>query len=370
MRVVGKSSTSIVKTFAVVVGNLKKADGTTAFSTTEAGSYQTEIEKDTEIKGAKGIAFCLLNFPQDDQIKSVIKALKNGLNPRTTRDFVRGLPEGDFQLLKLGFGVLNKDSTEEDLIEELNKAPEWKKYVKEVLNKSDPLDKWEAAPIEVNIVKGANLLLTQPLAIDIVMERRQKAALLQQAMRTRLVAPIGIVAGPWPGMTGGANLNPEYPIEMRGAGQVISSMRAGWFPYAIGTLATPTQWQPVSDVVFLSAQLNNSYKELTKLLMNQKTPVVLDPTTDKEVQDLITKLKDAELEVKKRRDTLSKYNEMISTGNAADLDELGGKNIGKVEDRIKKIDDAVETYNRVQQKRHKTEMKIFRVISALSMRLA
>jgi hypothetical protein len=151
---------------------------------------------------------------------------------------------------------------------------------------------------------------------------------------------------------------------------MLASMKAGFFPFAIGTGISPSQWRPVGDVAFISGQLKMAYNSLVERLekmtgKSSNSPrFALSNEVQEKVDDAIKNLETAEKEVKERRDELTKYNEMISSGQS----KVGPFTPAKVltPDSIKK---SVELYNEAQKNRHRYEMKVFRVISTLGLKL-
>jgi hypothetical protein len=165
-------------------------------------------------------------------------------------------------------------------------------------------------------------------------------------------------------MAGGSKLDDTMPIEMRGAGQMFSSMRAGsplgLMGYAIGSPLN-SQFSPMDNSLFISSQLSMAYENLKRNIERKtNSDKVLSDDVQKQVTNSIKALKDAENEVKENRDRLTKFNEMISTGQASVTKD------DRVEpDDLKK---SVDLYNASQQNRHKLEMRVLRVIRTLGLK--
>ena len=221
--------------------------------------------------------------------------------------------------------------------------------------------------IEVNPSVGLNLLLANPMVAAVVMEQRKRQSELAYA---RVAQPANIFGMPIPFnghqvsvqlMRGGNqdNLNPEFPIEMRGSGYAIAHMRGGQFPLMLGTLGSPTSWRPVSDSSFISASLKAALASLEQSLKSKKSDLQQDTKT--QITGLITALEAAEKAVKDKRDQLNNYNNAIAAGNTRNIEDRKGDSAIKTEE----ITATVEAYNNAMKSRQKIENKLFRVVIAL-----
>jgi len=218
--------------------------------------------------------------------------------------------------------------------------------------------------IEVNPNHGLNLLLANPMVAAVVMEQRKRQSELAYA---RVAQPAPMFGAPFPFngpqvsvqlMRGGqlsADLDPHYPIEMRGAGYAMAQMRGGQLPLMLGTVSSPTSWRPVSDSSFISASLKAALASLEQSLHSKDAS--LADATKTQVNKLITDLEAAEKAVKDSRDKLNTFNNAIASGNANVKDQ---KNIDEGT-----ITRTVEAYNMAMKSRQKLENKLFRVVIAL-----
>jgi len=221
-------------------------------------------------------------------------------------------------------------------------------------------------PPSVNTTAGLNLLLANPLVATVVMQQRKKQT---QAALARPVLASG--AGPFgpfgagPGglsirMFGGASealasidpLNYD-PIEMRGAGPMLASMRGG--NYVIGTTSSPTQWRPIDDNSFISASLSAAIKQLQASAAQQGSK--LEAAVEQNVNALILALQNAEKAVKDERNKINDMNNAIASGSA--------KHMPGVDTTAGDIQRAADAYNNAMKNRQKIENKLFRVVIAL-----
>lgn len=223
--------------------------------------------------------------------------------------------------------------------------------------------------IEVNPNNGLNLLLANPMVAAVVMEQRKRQSELALARVAHSApmfgAPFGAPFGAFNGpqisvqlMKGGQlpnDLNPEFPIEMRGAGYAMAQMRGGQLPLMLGTISSPTSWRPVSDSSFISASLKAALASLEQSLTAKGA--TLADATKTQVAKLITDLEAAEKAVKESRDELNTFNNAIASGNANVKDQ---KNIDSTT-----VTRTVEAYNMAMKSRQKLENKLFRVVIAL-----
>jgi hypothetical protein len=223
--------------------------------------------------------------------------------------------------------------------------------------------KFEAQTLDVNPNHGLNLLLANPMVAAVVMEQRKRQSELAYA---RVAQPANMFGAPFPFngpsvsvqlMRGGqqSDLNPDFPIEMRGAGYAIAQMRGGQLPLMLGTVASPTSWRPVSDGSFISASLKAALASLEQSLSSKGA--TLADATKTQVSALIQQLEDAEKAVKNSRNELNTFNNAIASGNANVKDQ---KNID-----ASTITRTVEAYNMAMKSRQKLENKLFRVVIAL-----
>ena len=192
------------------------------------------------------------------------------------------------------------------------------------------------------------------------MQNRATQNKLSAARVTNLVpGPFGALpVGALLAMSGGGELDPLMPIDMRGAGPVIASMKAGFFPFAIGTAAYPTQWRPVSDTTFLSQALSDSFDHLRNTLSNTKG-VTLSNSTVTQVQAVMKKLEKSEEDVKEQRENINQFNNLLASGKA----------VAKGTVDYAKIKATVDRYNESLKAQNKYETKILRVIATLGARL-
>jgi hypothetical protein len=213
----------------------------------------------------------------------------------------------------------------------------------------------------INPTNGLHLLLANPMVSAVVMAQRR---LQTAAAAARVIpAPAGF---PFGGMNpgglnitvsqrGGAELDPAYPIEMRGGGQMIAAMKGGFGPFFLGTASSPTSWRPVDDNSFISIALEQALASLKATLAGTGTK--LDSATDSTVARLIKDLKDAEEAVKKNRDALNDMNKAIASGEA-NFKGVSTVNMGVVQK-------TADAYNQSMKMRQKLENKLFRVVIAL-----
>ena len=213
----------------------------------------------------------------------------------------------------------------------------------------------------VNNVKGLNLLLANPMLAQVVMEKRKRDTELAKARLSSVNS--GVLGLPLPllgpnsvlvqlGQRGGAQLNPLYPIEMRGAGRIFAEMRggAGW---VIGTTLSPTAFRPLSDESFISNSLEVALNNLVQTLKQKGS--TLEATTETNVRTLVEQLRSKEAEVRKRRDELNTMSQILGSQNTKP-----GASVNETD-----IKDTIEAYNQSNTSRQKLENKLFRVIIAL-----
>jgi len=301
-----------------------------------------------------------------------MQKLFSTVKPTDVKSFVELLPSGERQMLRESILYAGKktyaDVPLSELVEKLKKS----KALVEFLRGQSTQVLWTAPQIDVNPYDGLNLLLLQPSITQVVMEKRKKDAELMLARATPLVSGVMGPVGPEvflrlsSSMSGGANLDPSIPIDMRGAGPIIASMKAGFFNgLAIGTGNSPTQWRPVSDVIFISGQLRAAYNTLLsrieKITGREK---VLSKDVNDHVKSVIDKLEQAEKDVKETRDQLTKYNEIIASGQSS----LSKNSRNGLVD-LTNLKQSVKLYNDAQTLRNRYEQKIFRVISTLGLKL-
>lgn len=259
----------------------------------------------------------------------------------------------------------NGETLDKGSFEEFYEYLKGKKYLVQYFkNINTGTSTWKDPGIDVNTA-GLHLLLLQPYMTDVVMQRRKVIAERSMANLTRLKTTLVLPPGFIP-MAGGSKLDDTMPIEMRGAGQMFSSMRAGslgLMGYAIGSPLN-SQFSPMDNSLFISSQLSMAYENLKRNIekITKRTDILSDDV-QRQVTDSIKALKNAENEVKENRDRLTKFNEMISTGQAS-FGSLGPTD--KVaKDDLKK---SVDLYNASQQNRHKLEMRVLRVIKTLGLK--
>lgn len=219
---------------------------------------------------------------------------------------------------------------------------------------------------DVNPINGLSLMLVNPdMARAILSERKKKHQMMvaRPAVRGALLGgPFGVMG---PGVTlrisggnpedktfrGGA-MNPpnfNYPIEMRGAGYDMG-MSGG------NVLLGP--WRQPSDDFFIAEQLETAISKLkASLKANSKT---LDTTTEASITNLITLLKDAENNVKAKRDELNLATSAINSGSMMPMSDASGA-VNQTN-----ITDLAGQYNDAMANRQKLENKLFRVVIALN----
>ena len=142
-------------------------------------------------------------------------------------------------------------------------------------------------------------------------------------------------------LKGGASLDPNMPIEMRGRGSAVygSAIKGGDY----------NNWQVVGKNAFISDKLDFALQTAIKRLGNS-----LAETAKVGIQDLINRLRRAETEAKEAAEnlkTMVKASQTGTVGNIADIDEL------------KK---AADEYNARIGKVAKVEGKLGRVLMSLS----
>lgn len=355
------------------VNNLATKQGKTAEISrllADADGSSGASKSDQEKASGQLFAWCLYNLPSVALKPATMTALFADVKPTSVRSFVELLPSGERQVLRQSIKLGSKtylDVPVSDLIEKLSKSD----VLGKVFKGASATTRWTPPPIDVND-DNLNLLLLQPTITKIVMEKRKRDTELMLARATPLVAgPMGPM-GPEvflrlsSSMSGGADLDPSIPVEMRGAGPMLASMKAGFFNgLAIGTGSFPTQWRPVSDVLFISGQLRDAYDTLVGRIekLTGKNNV-LSGTVKSQVDSAISNLERAEKKVKESRDQLTKYNEIISSGQSKLSSRSGVASVTPAT-----IKQSVEIYNDAQKERHKYEMKVFRVISTLGLKL-
>jgi hypothetical protein len=214
--------------------------------------------------------------------------------------------------------------------------------------------------IKVNPVNGLSLIAANPLSASVIMEYRKAQNKLAEARLVRLVPAAFPVSLPYGILAGGGNLDPLMPVEMRGAGPMIAAMRAGSYgSFALGTVGYPTQWRPVSDSTFIANQLETSLAQVTSAL--DAKGIKIDPDVKKKVEEVNKDLKEAEEDVKKNRDILTKYNNMLSSGEVLPKTSA--------ESSISEMEKIVEKYNTNMKLKNKSEVKILRVLAVLASKL-
>ena len=316
---------------------------------------------------ADAFATDLQNYSHGGTIKTAIDALFGRNRPRDAEDFVALLADNEKQLLKNAIWYpagqqTTVCATDNDLIESLK-----------TFKRLDQLYRWapgvkssvySVPKIDVNPFPGLNLLLANPVVAKVIMQQRQKQSQLALA---RVTPSNGFLGLPIPFMQspnsvsvmfrGGsaemAELDPSFPVEMRGAGYSIAHMRGG--NWMVGTASSPTMWRPVSDDSFISTSLRQALATLNQSL-DLKNASLDQPTQDK-VENLIKELERAEKKVKDYRDQLNTFNNAISTGQAS-VDNQKNMDVNTVKT-------TVDAYNNWMKSRQKLENKLFRVVIAL-----
>lgn len=295
--------------------------------------------------------------------KSVLQQLMGFNNPTSVREFVAFLADNERNELAKAFqhpsgsGSCNGDDGA--LVQVLEGSAALEKYLD---GKKPRGSKTTYVPPAISTLinkPGLHLLLANPVVNAVVMAQRK--AQTAAAMARPIVpapSPFGL---PIPGgltirLSGGAleELDPAYPIEMRGAGQSFAAMKGGTFPFVIGTTASPTSWRPISDNSFISASLTAALDSLKSTL--QTKGASLAKGTDAAIDKLITDLKDAEEKVIKHRDALTDFNNAIASGSA----KVNGQSIN-----LGQVQTTADAYNQAMKMRQKLENKLFRVVVAL-----
>lgn len=226
-----------------------------------------------------------------------------------------------------------------------------------------PAPAYNLPSIDVNPNVGLNLLLANPYIAAVVMEKRKRDTELAKARITPVnsgilglpfLPPTGLSVFLGPRVGGGEpQLNPLYPVEMRGAGRIIAEMRGGNGSWVVGTNMSPTSFRPLSDQSFISNSLEIALNNLTQTLKQKNSD--LDDSTKNRITGLVAELRAKEEEVKKNRDQLNKMSQILGSQNTS-----VGTKVGDVE-----IQRTVEAYNQSNTSRQKLENKLFRVIIAL-----
>jgi len=305
---------------------------------------------------------------EKDAANAILTRIIGSAAPRNVHDFVHSFSEANQVKLYESFEDPSAPTqtlkSVSDLIKLLEGDSTEAKAIRVFLATNGAVEaSFKAQPLEVNPNHGLNLLLANPMVAAVVMEQRKRQSELAYA---RVAQPANMFGMPVPFnghqvtvqlMRGGNqdNLNPEFPIEMRGSGYSIAHMRGGQFPLMLGTLGSPTSWRPVSDSSFISASLKAALASLEQSL-DAKGATLADATRA-QIANLITELEAAEKKVKDARNELNTFNNAIATGNANVKDK---KDITSAT-----ITSSVEAYNMAMKSRQKLENKLFRVVIAL-----
>jgi hypothetical protein len=281
----------------------------------------------------------------------------------TVSRLLNSLPLGEQLVLQKA--VSNEETGKEcenlaELIEEFNKST----ILKDYLRLRGPIiqeEEWKPESIKVNDA-GLSLIKANPGAASVIMEFRKAQNKLNEArivrFRSSILGPL--VPLPFGVLAGGGNLDPLMPVDMRGAGPMIADMRAGSSGgFALGTVAYPTQWRPVSDSTFISNGLKMSLAQVTSALTEKGVNV--DDDVKNNVNKVVDDLEKAEKAVKANRDVLTKYNNLLSSG------EVTARRGEKVD--INEMTQIVDQYNTSMKAKNKSEVKILRVLAVLASRL-
>ena len=136
----------------------------------------------------------------------------------------------------------------------------------------------------------------------------------------------------------------DHPIEMRGGGYDIASMKGG---YLIGP------FRPITDESFISESMSMA---LTTLRDKINKTGSLSPGSEAAINQLVTDLKKKEKDVKTTRDNLISLNNAIANGEFTP-----GANVTQ-----QQIEEEAEKYNRANKERQSLENKGVRVIVTLN----
>jgi len=304
-------------------------------------------------------------------LEAVLKELMYNYKPVSIKDFVEHLTDANRVAIARGIAeelvapaggavaTVLKDTSVRSVVERLSGL----EGLETLLKANRPASTAVFLPtLSVNPIHNLSLLLANPVIAKVVMEQRKKQSLGAYA-RPVMAHAFGPFGGVAPGgldisFRGGANealssIDPmNYdPIEMRGAGPMLAAMRGG-MGLLVGTTASPTQWRPIDDNSFISANLESAIDQLEANIV--AAGATLEPAVRANVKDLIERLKTAEENVKKERNRLNTMTNAIATGT---------KPTGVVNSND--ITAAADSYNAAMKNRQKIENKLFRVVIAL-----
>jgi len=166
-------------------------------------------------------------------------------------------------------------------------------------------------------------------------------------------------------LSGGGELNSNYPIEMRGVGSLLAaSMRGGVYPLALGTVNSPTIWRPITDDSFISESLKVAVLKLKAKLESKS--MKLDKTVSDKITDRLYALEEAEGRAKNLRDKLTKASAQLTgvwggVGTGPSKGTSAGPDLKETD-----IDRLVDEYNDAMNAVKKNEGVILRVVDNLN----
>jgi hypothetical protein len=346
-------ATNIVATYALPAGYAAPAGAPATLPTANNEQFGYALFYDASILGRPGAQFSqLFGFNVPSNVKDFVALLpdheRNNLADAFAHPSGSGSCKGDDRAL---VDVLEQSQSLERVLKFLNKAAT-----------GSTATTYAPPAISTLINKpGLHLLLANPVVNAVVMAQRkaQTAAAMARPVVPVPSSPFGL---PVPGgltirLSGGAleELDPAYPIDMRGAGPSLAAMKGGYAPLLIGTAGSPTSWRPISDNSFISTSLKAALESLKSTLADKKAS--LATATDTQIGKLVTDLENAEKAVIKHRDALTDMNNAIASGSA-NVNNKTGITMAQVQT-------TADAYNQAMKMRQKLENKLFRVVVAL-----
>ena len=164
-------------------------------------------------------------------------------------------------------------------------------------------------------------------------------------------------------LSGGGELNANYPIEMRGVGSLLAaSMRGGQYPLALGTVNSPTIWRPITDDSFISESLKVAVIKLKAKLESKN--MKLEDAVDSKINERLYDLEKAEQRAKNLRDKLTKASAQFN-GKGTGKGLAPGAGAGNNEFTDGDVDRLVNEYNDAMNSVKKNEGVILRVVDKL-----